>query len=54
MQLIAATRGAISGLMAEVVEDHVRTHMVDAERHPGALNYDAVEQLLESRAAYLK
>jgi DNA-binding FrmR family transcriptional regulator len=54
MQLIAATRGAISGLMAEVVEDHVRTHMVDAERHPGALNHDAVEQLLEVVRTYLK
>jgi DNA-binding FrmR family transcriptional regulator len=54
MQLIAATRGAISGLMAEVVEDHVRTHLVDAERHPHALNREAVEQLLEVVRTYLR
>ena len=30
--------------MAEVVEDHVRTHLVDAERHPGALNPEAADQ----------
>jgi DNA-binding FrmR family transcriptional regulator len=54
MQLIAATRGAIAGLMAEVVEDHVRTHLVDAERHPDALNVEAVEQLLDVVRAYLK
>jgi DNA-binding FrmR family transcriptional regulator len=54
MRLIAATRGAISGLMAEVVEDHVRTHLVDAERHPEALNHEAVEQLLDVVRAYLK
>ena len=54
MHLIAATRGAITGLMAEVVEDHVRTHLVDAERFPGALNSDAVQQLLEVVRTYLK
>lgn len=54
MRLIAATRGAISGLMAEVVEEHVRTHLVDVERHPEALNPDAVEQLLDVVRTYLK
>ena len=47
MHLIAAVRGATAGLMAEVVEDHVRTHLVDAEKHPDALNTEATEQLLD-------
>ena len=34
MHLIAGARGAMAGLMAEVVEDHVRTHLVDPEKHP--------------------
>lgn len=54
MHLIAAVRGATSGLMAEVVEDHVRTHLVDAERHPGALNSEATDQLLDVVRAYLR
>ncbi len=54
MHLIAAVRGATSGLMAEVVEDHVRTHLVDAERHPGALNGEATDQLLDVVRAYLR
>lgn len=54
MHLIAATRGAMAGLMAEVVEDHVRSHLVDDERYPGALNPDAAEQLLDVVRAYLK
>jgi DNA-binding FrmR family transcriptional regulator len=54
MHLIAGARGAIAGLMAEVVEDHVRTHLVDAERHPGALNAEAAENLLEVVRTYLK
>jgi DNA-binding FrmR family transcriptional regulator len=44
----------MAGLMAEVVEDHVRTHLVDAERHPGALDTEAAEQLLEVIRTYLK
>jgi DNA-binding FrmR family transcriptional regulator len=54
MHLIAGVRGAVAGLMAEVVEDHVRTHLVDAEKHPKALNGEAAEQLLEVVRTYLR
>jgi FrmR/RcnR family transcriptional regulator, repressor of frmRAB operon len=54
MHLIAGARGAMAGLMAEVLEDHVRSHLVDAEKHPGALNTDAAEQLLDVVRTYLK
>jgi FrmR/RcnR family transcriptional regulator, repressor of frmRAB operon len=54
MHLIAGVRGAMAGLMAEVVQDHVRSHLVDADRHPGALNKEAAEQLLDVVRTYLK
>ena len=54
MHLLAGLRGATSGLMAEVVEDHVRTHLVDADSHPGALNVEAVDQLLDVIRTYVK
>ncbi len=54
LHLIAGVRGSTAGLMAEVVEDHVRCHLVDNEQHPGALNEDAAEQLLDVVRAYLK
>ena len=54
MHLIAGARGAMAGLMAEVVEDHVRTHLVDAKEHPNALNTEAAEQLLDVVRTYLK
>jgi len=54
MHLIAGARGAMAGLMAEVVEDHVRTHLVDGGRHPGALDPGAADQLLDVIRAYLK
>jgi len=53
MHLIAAARGAMNGLMAEVVEDHVRTHLVDAGRHPGALNAEAADALVDVVRTYL-
>ena len=54
MHLLAGVRGAMAGLMAEVVEDHVRTHLVDAEKYPNALNAEAAGQLLEVVRTYLK
>ena len=54
MQLIAGVRGALAGLMAEVVEDHVRTHLVDPDKHPGALDTEAAEQLLDVVRTYLR
>ena len=54
MHLIAGARGAMAGLMAEVVEDHVRSHLVDSEKHPDALKTEAAEQLLDVVRTYLK
>lgn len=54
LHLIAGVRGATAGLMAEVVADHVRTHLVDPKTHPGALNAEAAEQLLDAVRTYLK
>ena len=54
MHLIAGTRGAMNGLMAEVIEEHVLTHLVDAKKNPKAFKTDAAEQLLEVVRTYLK
>ena len=54
MHLLASTWAAMSGLMAEVIEDHVRTHLVDPEKYPGALDKDAAAQLLSVVRTYLK
>jgi FrmR/RcnR family transcriptional regulator, repressor of frmRAB operon len=54
MHMIAGIRGSVAGLMAEVVEDHIRTHLVDPEKNPGALNADAADQLIDVVHTYLK
>jgi DNA-binding FrmR family transcriptional regulator len=53
-RMIAGVRGSVAGLMAEVVEDHIRTHLVDPEKNPGALNADAADQLIDVVHTYLK
>lgn len=54
MHMIAGIRGGVAGLMAEVVEDHIRTHLVDPRKNPGVLNADAADQLIEVVHTYLK
>ena len=54
MHLIAGCRGAINGLLAEVVEEHIRTHLVDPDKDPVALNSDAADQLIAVVHSYFK
>ena len=54
MHLIAGCRGAINGLLAEVVEEHIRTHLVGPDKDPGALNIDAADQLIAVVHSYFK
>jgi DNA-binding FrmR family transcriptional regulator len=54
MHLIAGCRGAINGLLAEVVEDHILTHLVDQDKDPGVLNADAADQLIAVVHSYFK
>ncbi|ESQ83209.1 hypothetical protein AEAC466_13235 [Asticcacaulis sp. AC466] len=54
MHLIAGVRGSVSGLMGEVVEHHIRYHLVDGEKFPGALDADAQEALVEIIHTYVK
>ena len=54
MHQIAGVRGALAGLMAEVVDDHIQTHLVDPGKHPGALDAVAAEELMVVVRTYLK
>jgi len=54
MRLIASGRGAMNGLLAVVIEDHIRTHLVDGNKHRDALDQDAAEQLVEVVHSYFK
>ena len=53
LQLIAGVRGAVNGLMAEVVEDHIQHHVADADLDQKQRNEGAAE-LIDVVRAYLK
>jgi DNA-binding FrmR family transcriptional regulator len=54
LQLITAARGAMNGLMAELLEDHVRFHVLDAARKPTSAQATAADELIDIVRSYLK
>jgi DNA-binding FrmR family transcriptional regulator len=52
LMLLAAVRGGINGLMAEVLEDHIRLHLLQDGHAP--LTPDLGEDLIDLVRAYLK
>jgi DNA-binding FrmR family transcriptional regulator len=54
LQLIASCRGAINSLMAEVVEGHVRHHVLRPDTRPNSEQGRAAEELIELVKSYLK
>jgi DNA-binding FrmR family transcriptional regulator len=54
LQTIAAARGALNGLMAELLEGHVREHVIDPQRRPTAEQLAAADELMDVVRAYLK
>lgn len=51
---IAAVRGATSGLMAEVLEEHVRTHVADPSITDAAERMRGADELIAVLRTYLK
>lgn len=51
LQQIAAVRGAINGLMAEVMEDHIEGHLLPAE--DDAQRRRSADELIEVVRTYL-
>lgn len=54
LQTIASCRGAINGLMAEVIEGHIRHHVIDPDHQPTSEQSDAAEELIDVVKTYLK
>ena len=53
LHLIAATRGAMNGLMEKIIEDHAREHVANPALTEEARN-KGVEELLEAIRRYSK
>jgi DNA-binding FrmR family transcriptional regulator len=54
LQTIAGCRGAINALMAEIMEGHIRFHVVNPDRRPTSGQARAAQELIEVIRRYLK
>lgn len=54
VRLLAAGRGAINSIMAEVVEDYIQAHLLGGDRKPTRSEVDAAEELLDVLRSYIK
>ncbi len=54
MHVIAACRGALNGLLGEVVEEHIQSHLVEPLKDKDAPAAEAAEQLVDVFRGYFK
>lgn len=54
LHLLAATRGGLNGLMAEVIEDHIREHVASPDIESDAERMKGAEELIDIIRTYLK
>jgi DNA-binding FrmR family transcriptional regulator len=54
LHTIAACRGAIDALMAEVIEGHIRFHVVDPDKRPTSEQSRAAQELIDVVKLYLR
>ena len=54
LMLLANVRGGINSLMAEVLEDHIRLHLLASDKPAAQQPHELAEDLIDLVRAYLK
>ena len=54
LMLVASMRGAINSLNAELMEDHIRNHVVDPDHDPDPNRARGAAELIEAVRTYMK
>jgi DNA-binding FrmR family transcriptional regulator len=54
LHTISACRGAINALMAEVLDGHIRFHVMDPDQDPRSEKARATQELIDVLRSYLK
>ncbi|MCG5247667.1 MULTISPECIES: metal/formaldehyde-sensitive transcriptional repressor [Methylobacteriaceae] len=54
LMLVASMRGAINGLTSELMEEHIRHHVVDPSHEPDPDRAKGASELIEVIRTYLK
>ena len=54
LQLIASVRGATNGLMAEILEEHIRLHVLGMNDQPDEMRLKGADEVVDVVRTYLK
>jgi len=54
LQLVAACRGALNSLMSDLIEGHIRFHVLPPRQRNGSPHVEAAEEVIELVRTYLK
>lgn len=54
LQLMSAARGAMNSLMAELLEGHIRNHVLNANQRPTSQQVSAAKEVIDMVRSYLK
>jgi DNA-binding FrmR family transcriptional regulator len=54
LNLVASVRGAVNGLMGELIEDHIRIHVVDPDKDEDNDRAQGAAELIDVVRKYLK
>ena len=54
LRVITSARGAMNGLMVEILEDQIRCHLLDPNEKLSPEQTDAADGLVETLRSYLK
>jgi DNA-binding FrmR family transcriptional regulator len=54
LQVMSAARGAMNSLMAELLEGHIRSHVLDGRQKPTSQQAMAADEVIEMVKSYLK
>ena len=54
LNLVASIRGAVTGLTAELIEDHIREHVCNPETDENANRSKGTAELIEVIRTYMK
>ena len=54
LQVMSAARGAMNSLMAELLEGHIRSHVLSGKQKPTSQQAMAADEVIEMVKSYLK
>jgi len=54
LQLMSAARGAMNSLMAELLEGHIRSHVLNGKQRPTSAQVTAADEVIAMVKSYLR